>query len=158
MTKPLLSSRRAMSLIEVIACTAIVAVLIVPIAAVVKTSGRSITRLESASTTPEKNRSLGTWLRDTLRPCSIDAIAKDSLTFRFPDNSSASIYRSGRNLVMKTATNTSVLYDGIESVLFEPLLTSDAAARRVGLTMVITGRDPSTGATSALLTTIANSK
>lgn len=150
--------RNGLSLIEVIACTTIVAVLLVPIAAVVKDSGRTIRRLETDATTTQSLRSSSNWLRDTLRPCSILAIANSDLEVQLPSGTTAGILRKGRDLVLDDGVNVSVICKDIEDVRFQPLLTTDIPARRVGLTMTITARDAVTGATSSMLTTIANSR
>ncbi len=158
LASPPARSRIGISLIEVIACTAIVAVLIVPIAAVVKTSGRAITRIESGASTPEKVRAAGTWLRDTLRPCVVHAIEKDRLKFQLPDGNGAAVYLNDHALVMETGSAISKLCTDVDQVRFEPLLTSDGSARRVGLAMTIVARSATTGAVSTTLTTIANSR
>ncbi len=150
--------RAGLSLIEVIACTTIVAVLLVPIAAVVKDSGRTIRRLETDATLTQSLRSASNWLRDTIRPSSVLAIANNDLKIQSPSGKTAGIFRKGRDLVMDDGVNVSVICNDIQDVRFQPLLTTDIPTKRVGLTVTITARDPVTGVTSSLLTTIANSR
>ncbi len=157
-SRPRKQVRNGLSLIEVIACTTIVAVLLVPIAAVVKDSGRTIRRLETDVTVTQSLRSASSWLRDMIRPSLVVAIANNDLKVQLPSGKTAGFFRKGRDLVMDDGVNVSVICKDIQDVRFQPLLTTDIPAKRVGLTMTITARDPVTGATSSMLTTIANSR
>lgn len=157
-SRPRKQIRNGLSLIEVIACTTIVAVLLVPIAAVVKDSGRMIRRLETDATVAQSLRSASGWLRDMIRPSLVVAIANNDLKIQLPSGKTAGFFRQGRDLVMDDGVNVSVICKDIQDVRFQPLLTTDVPAKRVGLTMTITARDPVTGVTSSMLTTIANSR
>ena len=157
-SRPRKQVRNGLSLIEVIACTTIVAVLLVPIAAVVKDSGRTIRRLETDATVAQSLRSASSWLRDMIRPSFVLAIANNDLKLQLPTGKTAGVFRKGRDLVIDDGVNVSVIFEDIQDVRFQPLLTTDIPAKRVGLTMTITARDAVTGVTSSMLTTIANSR
>jgi hypothetical protein len=150
--------RAGLSLIEVIACTTIVAVLLIPIAAIVKDSGKTIRLLETDATVPQSLRSGSNWLRDTIRPSSILAIQSNLVRIRLPNGKSVSIFRKGRDLVMDDGVTASVVCKDIQDVRFQPLLTADVPAKRVGLQMTISARDVATGALSSLPTTVANAR
>ena len=61
------SKRLGVSLIEVIACTALVAIMIVPIAGVIRASGQAIAQSDLDTSTEAKMRRGLCWLSDSIR-------------------------------------------------------------------------------------------
>ncbi len=147
--------RRGLSLIEVIACTAIVAVMIVPIASVIRSSSRTIQRVETDATAPQHLRSTSTWLRDTLRTSQIYAVATNSVKLQLPSGDDAAIYRKGKVLVLENGSGVTVLCSDVIDVAFRELLTATKPARRIGIIVSLTAIDSARGVKTSLQTTVA---
>lgn len=148
--------RRGISLLEVIACTAIVAVMMVPIANVIRASARSIGR--SGQATPQASaRSAMRWTREAIRSGQIIDVNGRSVTFIASDGQKSAIeVRSGRLILLDDRRET-VLMENVEGVRFEPIpITnpSTGVTSIVGIQMQLGVRDVATGQTFDLSTMV----
>ena len=147
-----LNPRAAVSLIEVIACMAIVGVMIVPIAGVIRASGQSI---HAASGNHSVQASLRTglrWVAQTIRDGQVLAVQNRRLTLKLADGRTARIEVRGNELLMLSGRDQVVLAEGVRDVEFRSLVTGSRPPARVGVSITLRARDNSGSLTSVAAT------
>lgn len=138
------TNRRGISLIEVIACTAIVAVMIVPIASVLRSSAGVIdrnSRPDSAATV----RTAVRWMRDTIHRGQIIAVGRANINFVHPTGHPMQFVVRGGELVMTDGSTTTSILRGVRSFQTQPLVQTGPPAATIGLTAIVAGTDPDSG-------------
>ena len=134
-----------MSLIEVIVCTAIVAVMLVPIAGVIRASGQSISQATGTASVEARLRTGLRWLAAAIRQGDVVAIRTRRLTLRMPDTSIATVdVRRGRFVINNNGTETT-LVEGVRDVQFQVINRVTPPVTRTGLSVSLRARDPNGG-------------
>lgn len=133
--------RRGISLIEVIACTALVAIMIVPIAGVIRASTQSIASAEGDTSTHGKLRVGLRWLQDTIRESDVLAVGGRQLGLRLSDGRIVTIRVQAGNLVLIDGVNQTILVEAVRDIRFTSLRRITPPRNRVGISMTLRARD-----------------
>lgn len=136
--------RRGIGLIEVIVCTALVAVMVIPIAGVIRASGKSIARADgSASTEAELRRGLR-WLGDTIRDGDVLVVRARQLQIRLSSGDVATIRVRRGALLLDDGSIQTTLAENVRDIRFTELVRTTPPSTRIGVSMVLRARDPVT--------------
>lgn len=149
------SRRRGIGLLEVIICTAMVAVMIIPIAGVIRTSGQAISQSNGDNSTEASLRSGLRWLRDAVRDGSVVSVRARSLQVLLSSGDLATVEVRRGNLVMDDGRSQFALAENVRDIRFSELQQLNPPRTRVGVTMTLRARDPATGLTVAVDSTVA---
>lgn len=139
------SLRKGISLLEVIACTAIIAVMIVPIAGVIRASGRAIGRASQPTSTDSVRDALR-WTRDAVRSGQVLDIQSRSLTLILASGQKVEIISRSGQLLMSDGRAQTVLMENVDGVEFSPIRIAGATSP-TGVSIVLATRDSETGNT-----------
>lgn len=150
-------ARPGLTFIEVIACTAMVAAMIVPIASVIRSTGQTIHRIEADSSTADRLQSTLHWLRDQLRDSTLGTIRTRRIDTVLADGRSVSIVLRGDDLVVDEGGNQSVLCSPLRDVAFTAI-SAQGSTTRIGLSLALTADDPTIGGPVTLHATIFNDR
>ncbi|TWU55800.1 hypothetical protein [Rubripirellula reticaptiva] len=152
--KPRSNQRHGISLIEVIACTAIVAVMIVPIASVIRASGRAIA--SSAEMSNEaKLRSGIRWVKDTIGNGAVVNVGSRNLTLLMASGQKGELVLDSNNLIFSDGRTKTVVLENIGRFECEAIMRSEKPTSMIGVAIRIEGKDPSTGTAFKLESLIA---
>lgn len=135
--------RRGISLIEVIACTAIVAVMIVPIASVLRSSATVIdrsSRPDSAST----QRSAIRWIRDSITHGQVLDVGATYVTFLDATGRKVQYFSRNGDLLLTDGTNDTLVLQGVKLFEVKQHFQVDPPTDPIGMTIHIAGYDPQT--------------
>ena len=136
------SRRRGISLIEVIACTALVAILFIPIAGVIRASARSIASAQSTGSRPEELQHTLTWLSQTIDDGAVVSMNASSLTLQRRDAAIVKVFHSNNQLVMSDGKSTDVvLAENILDFTIRTIVQPKPSSKTVGLELELVGRD-----------------
>ena len=147
--------RNGISLLEVIACTALLAVMLVPIAGVIRASGQSIQRAQDGRT-PSGLRSTLKWLRETIDDGQIVNVARRSLQLQLGDGSSARVFVQSGELLLDDGTDEIVLAENIRDIRFQSVRSSVPPRDQVGLEIRLRAIDAETGDVVSVFCTVAD--
>ncbi len=147
--------RYAISLLEVIACTAIVAVMIVPIAGVIRASSQSIATATGNTSVQAGLRTGLRWVASTVRDSDILAVNTRRLTLRLSDSSVARIEVRRGNLVLLRGNDETVLVDGVREVQFRAINRVTPPIAQTGLAISLRAQDAASGQWVTVNSTIA---
>lgn len=147
--------RAGVSLIEVIACTAIVGVMIVPIAGVIRASGQSIQAAGGNHNVQATLRTGLRWVAQTIRDGQLLAVQNRRLMLKLADGRTARIEVRGNELLMISGRDQIVLAEGVQGAEFRSLVTSSRPPARVGVSITLRARD-SAGSLTSIAATVAD--
>ncbi|GAA5505333.1 hypothetical protein [Novipirellula caenicola] len=134
--------RRGISLIEVIACTGLVAILFVPIAGVIRASARSIASAQADGSTAEELQHTLTWLSQTIDDGTVVSMNASSLTLQRRDAAIVKVFRSDNQLVMSDGKSMDVvLAENILDFTIRTIVQPKPSSKTVGLELELVGRD-----------------
>ena len=136
--------RSGISLLEVIACTALLAVMLVPIAGVIRASGQSIQQAQNGRPATELRTTLK-WLRETIGDSRIVTVARNSLQLQLSDGRSARVFVQSSELILDDGTDQILLADNIRDVRFQSVRSPVPPRNRVGLEIRLRATDQATG-------------
>ncbi|QDT03352.1 hypothetical protein K227x_17340 [Rubripirellula lacrimiformis] len=136
--------RRGISLIEVIACTAIVTVMVVPIASVIRASGQSIARSKTLSTDGTLRSGIR-WIRDMIHDGQVVDVGSRNITLIQASGDKAEFVVSGNTLILTDGRTKTVLLENVESFETSLLKQSESPGRATGISIRLQGKSPSTG-------------
>jgi hypothetical protein len=125
--------RRGISLIEVIACTALVAIMMVPIAGVIRASAQSIAQSNGNASGEANLRTALRWVSQTVRDSNIVSIQDTRLVLRLPDASVGTLEVRRGELVLASGNDQTVLIENVRDIRFTALRDSSPSATRTGL-------------------------
>ena len=138
-------SRAGLGLLEVIICTGLVALMIVPIASVIRASGQSIVQSQgSTSTSADLRRGLS-WIGDSLRDGSLISVANRRLTIRLNTGDTVRVEVVGGDLVLDDGAIETKIVENVRDVRFTLQNQVSPPNRPIGLTMSLRARDSLTG-------------
>tara|TARA_R110002049_G_scaffold4601_5_gene32770 strand:- start:1072855 stop:1073346 length:492 start_codon:yes stop_codon:yes gene_type:complete len=147
-------TRHGISLLEVIACTALVAVMLVPIAGMIRASGQSIQRAHHGTTSDQLRTTLK-WLRETIDAGEVIGVGNRSLQLQLVDGRLARIYVQSGDLILDDGTDEVLLASDIRDILFQSIRSATPPRNRVGIDIRLRGRDASTGQIMTVNCTVA---
>ncbi len=147
--------RTGVSLIEVIACTAIVAVMIVPIASVMRASAQSIALSNGGGSVESDLRSGLRWAVQVIRDGEVTGVGGRRLTLQMPDSSTATVEVRNRNLVLVNGTNQTIITEDVRDVRFQSINRVTLPVSRSGVLITLRARD-SNGVLVSVDATIAH--
>lgn len=148
-------ARNGIGLIEVIACTALVAVMIIPIAGVIRASAQSIAQADgSISVEADLRRGLR-WLGNTIREGDIIAVRADRLRIRLSSGNVAVVRVQGGTLVIDDGATQSVLADRVRDIRFTERTQLAPPNTRIGVSIRLQATDPATGTLVSAQATVA---
>lgn len=148
-------SRRGVSLIEVITCTMLVAVLLVPLAAVIRASGQSIAEAEASTSTEAELRRGLRWLGDTIRDGDLISVRTNRIQLRMCSGEVGNVRVRGKTLEFQNGKDNLPIANQVLEARFTELRQATPPKKRIGLLMSLRARDPDSGATIVLDSTLA---
>ncbi len=147
--------RRGLGLIEVIVCTAMVAVMIVPIAAVIRASGQSIAQSNGNNSTAATLRSGLRWLGDNIREGAVISVQTNRLQLRLPSGDVATVQVRNGVLELDDGRTRTTLAENVRDIRFAELNQTAPPSTRIGLAISLRARDTATQAWVTVNSTIA---
>ncbi len=137
-------SRRGIGLLEVIICTALVAVMIIPIAGVIRTSGQAISQSNGSTSTAASLRSGLRWLRDAVRDGSVVSVQARRLQILLSSGDVATVEVRSGDLVMDDGRSQFALAENVRDISFRELRQVAPPQTLTGVSMTLRARDPIT--------------
>ncbi len=113
-----LSRRRGIGLLEVIVCTALVAVMIIPMAGVIRSSGLAISQSNGSTSTEASLRSGLRWLRDAVRDGSVVSVQARRLQVLLSSGDVAMFEVRSGDLVMDDGRSQFSLAENVRDIRF----------------------------------------
>ncbi|KAA1259999.1 hypothetical protein LF1_25370 [Rubripirellula obstinata] len=136
--------RDGISLIEVIACMAIVGIMMVPISSVMRSSRQAVTHAESRS--PETDLRDGSrWLRRLIQDNTLVETHSDVVVLKLNTGDYVKIYATNDELVMDNGKEAVVLMTDVLGAEFGEIKQATAPGNVIGVKMAIYVLDPTTG-------------
>ena len=137
------------SLIEVIACMAIVGIMMVPITSVMRSSRQAITFAEGS--TPETDLRDGSrWLGHLIQDNTLIATQSDGVVLQMTTGDLVKIYVDNDELVMNNGNEAVVLMSDVVSAEFAEIKQSTHPGELIGVRMKIDTLDPTSGEKNSL--------
>ena len=146
--------RHGISLLEVIACTALLAVILLPIAGIIRASGHSLRQAQQGSTSANLRSTLN-WLRQTIDEGQIVSVASNSLQMRLSDGRMARVFVDRNELVLDDGTDRIQLAEDVRDIRFQNVHATLPPRNRVGLRIQMRGTDPASGQLVSVEATVA---
>jgi hypothetical protein len=137
--------RRGLSLLEVIMCTVVVALMLVPIVDLIRVSNRTLVRVEKGSTTAQRLQQASIWLRDTLRDSQIQSVVRNNIQLRLANGDVATLQTNNTQLILNTKSHSTIVCDDITGASWRELLTTTPPFTRTGVVLAIQANDPVKG-------------
>ena len=138
------ATRCGIGLIEVIVCTALVAVMIVPIASVVRSSSQSIARADGSTSTEADMRRGLRWLGETIRDSDVLLVRPRLLRLRLSSGDVANVRVRRGTLWMDDGSSQTALVENVRDIRFTDRIRATPPSTRIGVSMTLRARDPVT--------------
>jgi hypothetical protein len=142
-TRP--AHRRGVSILEVIACTALVAVMIVPVAGVIRASGQAIALSDQDASTEAKMRRGLRWLSDAIRDGEVLGVGNTEMNLTLKSGLDVKFAIENGDLVMTDGSDSVRVAEGMRSIRFTELNQSLPPNDRIGIVMRMRANDPVSG-------------
>lgn len=136
--------RRGIGLFEVIACTGLVAMMLIPLAGVIRTSGQSISHSNGDGSKAFQMRQALRFLNQVLREGEIRQFRQNRITVRRPNGRTVSIGVRGQALEMRDGSDRTSLVEGVRRVRFIQRRQRSGDRLRTGIEIQLNARDPET--------------
>lgn len=134
--------RRGIGLLEVIVCTGMVALMILPLAAVIRSSGQALADVNGFGSTSEKMRDGLRYVSELIRGGEIKQINEETLTIDLASGQTALVrVRLGRLEIRQGGSNLWLMED-VERLRFIERKQSSEAGLRSGIEIHLFARDP----------------
>jgi len=137
--------RRGIGLLEVIVCTGLVAIMIIPIASVIRASAQSIARADGSTSTEAELRTALRWLGDVIRDGDVITVRPQKLEIRLSSGDVATVQVRRRTLELDDGRTQMALAKNVRDIRFAELTQVAAPQTRIGISMSVRARDPGTG-------------
>ncbi|QDV61778.1 hypothetical protein [Crateriforma conspicua] len=156
-TGPVRPPRAGISILEVIACTMIVAVMMVPIAGVMRSSSQAIARAQGDGSIESQGRRSLRWLADQIRMNPHTQVVSGGRALRITTlaGRTALVRISRSQLVMDDGIATTVLAESASAFRATELKSTATGNPVVGLELQLDIRDPATRVTKSAAMTVA---
>lgn len=148
-------NRGGLSLLEVIICTGLVAVMIVPLSGVIRASGKSIARAEGGETTEAEMRRGLLWLNDLVRDAEVLSVRSSSLQLRLASGNQATVQVSRGDLQLIEGSQRTTIVQDVRDASFRQSSQFFPPRRRTGVTTTIRKLDPQTQTWVTMDSTVA---
>ena len=149
------SRRRGIGLLEVIVCTALVAVMILPIAGVIRTSGQAISESNGSTSTEASMRNGLRWLRDAVRDGTILSVRSRSIQVMLASGDLATVQVRRGDLIMDDGSSQFSLVENVQDIRFVETIQITPPGARVGISTTLRARDPQTRQWITVTSTLA---
>ncbi|MFK8112666.1 MAG: hypothetical protein AB8B91_10700 [Rubripirellula sp.] len=148
-------NRNGIGLLEVIICTGLLAVMMVPIAGVIRSSGQAIAHAEGSGTTESKMRESLRWVADAVRDGSLTSVQSRRLKLQLNTGDVVAIEVQRGSLVIDDGRQQTELLSGVRDIRFNLISQTTGARKPIGLTMAVRGTDPTTRNVVTINSTVA---
>lgn len=118
MTRPLACWHQGVSLLQVIVCTALVTILIVPIAGVILASGQPIGQANGSSFAEADFRRVSRWIGQTIRSGDVISVNRSRTQLRRPAGETTTLRLQRQNLVLEDRAGQSIIANDIQVLRF----------------------------------------
>ena len=137
-------SRLGVSLIEVIACTALVAILIAPLAGVIRASGRSIASAQGGGNGHVALRQSLSWLANSIRAATVIDTDGKAIKMQLADGKAVRVYVDRGTLLMTDGRDRTIIAENVDKIAVKVI--EDPIDRSVtrGIVVEVEMTDPST--------------
>ena len=139
------ANRRGVSILEVIACTALVAVMMVPIAGVIRASGQAISQSDLDPSTEARMRSGLRWFSDAIRDGSVTGIGKTEMKLTLKSGTDVKFTIIDGDLVMTDGTDIVGVVEKVKAIQFDQIVQSTPPNSLAGISMSLSADDPVSG-------------
>lgn len=157
-TSPTIRHRRprhGIGLLEVIVCTGLVAIMIIPIAGVIRASSKSIERADGSISTEADLRTGLRWLGQVVRDSQIVSVRPRRIQLRLSDGTAAIVYVRRQTLWLDDGSNASSISENIRDIRFTEILQTAPPRNRIGISIAVSANHPDTGRLVTINTTVA---
>lgn len=150
MNQKLASSRHrgarmsGVGLLEVIICTGLVALMIVPLAGVIRASGQSIAETNGEGSVQNEMRQGLRYLSNTIRQGEVTRIRWNRISIRMPNGRTAVARVRGGKLELQEGRQRMVLAEDVRRVRFRRHRQRSGARATTGVEIRLIARDPVT--------------
>jgi hypothetical protein len=148
-------ARTGIGLIEVIACTALVAVMVIPIAGVIRASGQSIAQADGSTSVEAELRRGLRWLGNTIRDGDVIAVRTDRLQIRLSSGNVATVRVVRSSLALDDGSGRTILAENVQDIRFIERTQVTPPGTRIGISMLLQARDPASGSLVSIHSTVA---
>ena len=138
------TKRLGVSLIEVIACTALVAIMIVPIAGIIRASGQAVAQSDLDSSTEAKMRRGLAWLSDSIRDGQLLGVGTNEMKLTLKSGLDVKFTIDDDNLVMTDGRDSVVVSEGVREIQFAEIKQSVSPNPTIGIEIKLSAIDPVT--------------
>ncbi|WP_146400774.1 hypothetical protein [Planctomycetes bacterium CA13] len=147
--------RRGISLIEVIACTALVTIMLVPIAAVIRASRQSISVAQGNASSHAEVRSGLAWLTQSIREGTVHGYDSryKAMKLELQNGHVVEVTLRNSQLQMIDGALETVVIDNVKDVAFKPI--SATSGNTIGIGISIDAYDAKTGSVIDVWTMVA---
>ncbi len=136
--------RLGVSLIEVIACTALVAIMMVPIAGVIRASGQAIAQSDLDASTEAKMRRGLRWLSDSIRDGQLLGVGTNEMSLTLKSGLDVKFMIDQDNLVMTDGRDSVIVTEGVRQIQFAEINQSVLPNPTIGIGIKLSAVDPNT--------------
>ena len=144
-----------LSLLEVIACTALVSVLMIPIASVMRASTQTMAQTQGGHSTPSDLRTAMRWTGDSLRQGTLVSVATRRLTMQLASGDVVRVFVARRNLVVDDGTNQTIIAEDVRDVQFTLHQQTAPPRKATGVSMTLRATDKHSGELISVSSVIA---
>ncbi len=152
---PRTTARIGVSILEVIACTALVAVMVIPISGVIRASGQAISQSDLDSSTQARMRDGLRWFADAIRDGSVLGVGKTEMKLTLASGKDVKFTIIDGDLVMTDGTDVVVVAEDVKAIQFDPINQSSPPNALVGINMTLAAADPDSGQRVSIQSTVA---
>ncbi len=137
--------RRGLSLLEVIASTALVAVMMVPIAGVIRASGQAMAQADQAASAEATVRRGLSWLSDAIQDGQVLRVDPNEIRLILKSAIDVRVAIIDGDLVMTDGTDPVVVTENVREIQFKQIQQSTPPNALTGIQILLTADDPVTG-------------
>ena len=146
--------RNGISLIEVIACMAIVGITLVPISSVMRSSRQAISLAENGDVQTDL-RDGSRWLRQLIQDNTVTYAQSEVLVLQLTTGDYVKIYMQDDELVMDNGKEAVTLMTDVLDVAFGEIKQSTYPEKLVGVKMAVYMLDPASGEKQSLTSVVS---
>lgn len=147
--------RRGLSLLEVIVCTGLVAVMMVPVASVIRASGQTIQQAGDNGSIESSMRTSLRWISDSVHDGTLVSVQNRRLRMQLPSGDVVTIEQRGNALVSDDGGTATALMDDVRSIRFSQITQTSPPNNPIGVTIDLVAIDPTTRNPIAMRATVS---
>jgi len=127
---------------EVIASTALVAIMVVPVAGVIRASSQAIAQSDQDTSTEASMRRGLRWMSDAIRDGKVLSVGTNELRLTLKDGRDVRFSVTNRLLVMTDGGNQVVVIEGVRRIRFSQVKQTTPPNSLIGIGMSLRANDP----------------